>query len=281
VFEKSISKNVLNNLNIASFEGDYGDAVMHPEIDKFLNFFKKVPLIEIYTNGSIRNTQWYKKIAQYKNLEIVFSIDGLEDTNSYYRINSNWHKIINNATSFIDAGGTAHWKFIVFKHNQHQVEQARTLSKKLGFKSFTVNYTNRNFFGKTSWPVMIDGVYQHNLLANDFVDPTKKNKTHIIASSDKNFKAPQCHKPWLPVTGDTIYINHRGHVLPCCMTSATTWSNGMSDRLFRKIIGNIDDIDLHCHNIEEILNSDFYTHRLKQSWNSIKTAHHFCKHFCS
>lgn len=282
IFKQQIGNRVLSNLECVTFEGDYGDCVMHPDIDKFLDFFKNVPRVQIYTNGSIRNPEWYKKIAQqYSNVEIVFSIDGLEDTNDYYRINSDWKRIIKNVTSYIQSGGVAHWKFIVFKHNQHQIEQAKALSEQLGFKSFETNYSNRNFFGKTSWPVMINGEYQYDLAISDHIQPTV-NKTHIIASSnDSDFSAPQCTKPWLPVEGDTMYINYRGHVLPCCMTSAVTWSNGMSDRLFRKIIGNVNDIDLHHYSIEEILNSDFYTHRLRDSWNSVKTAHHICKYFCS
>ena len=281
VLEKSVNLEVLSNLEKVTFEGDYGDCLMHPQIENFIDFFKSVPQIKLVTNGSIRNINWYKHVAQYSNVEITFSIDGLEDTNSYYRINSDWNKIIKNVKSFINAGGVAHWKFIVFKHNQHQIEQARELSKQLGFTSFTTQYSNRNFFGTTNWPVMIDGVYQYDLEISDAIDP-KPGKTHIISSSRANeFTCPECDKPWLLGNNNTLYVNHRGHLLPCCMTSAVTYANGISDRLFRKIIGNINDIDLHHHSIIEILNSDFYTHRLKESWNNEKTAHHLCVASCS
>ena len=37
------------------------------------------------------------------------------------------------------------WKFIIFKHNAHQVEEARSLSRTLGFKMFHVDDHGRNY----------------------------------------------------------------------------------------------------------------------------------------
>ena len=33
---------------------------------------------------------------------------------------------------YIKAGGVARWEFLVFKHNQHQIEEARQLANELG-----------------------------------------------------------------------------------------------------------------------------------------------------
>ena len=38
--------------------------------------------------------------------------------------------------SFIGAGGAAQWEYLVFKHNQHQVDDAKKLAIELGFKGF-------------------------------------------------------------------------------------------------------------------------------------------------
>ena len=43
-----------------------------------------------------------------------------------------------NAQYFIEAGGRATWKMIRFKHNEHQIEQAKQLSQTLGFVDFIV-----------------------------------------------------------------------------------------------------------------------------------------------
>lgn len=41
-----------------------------------------------------------------------------------------------NAKAFIDAGGRAEWDYLIFKHNEHQVDEAKELSNKMGFHSF-------------------------------------------------------------------------------------------------------------------------------------------------
>ena len=38
--------------------------------------------------------------------------------------------------AFINAGGRARWDFLIFAHNEHQVDEAEALATKWGFKSF-------------------------------------------------------------------------------------------------------------------------------------------------
>ena len=73
----------------------------------------------------------------------VFSVDGLEDTNHIYLRNTIFSKIMKNADAFISAGGIAHWDYIVFRHNEHQVESARTLALSMGFQEFYTKVTRR------------------------------------------------------------------------------------------------------------------------------------------
>jgi len=276
VFRQGVELEKCTQLQEVEFQGEHGDCMMHPQLLDYLHLLTDVRKVILVTNGSIGNPKYFRQLADFKNLKIVFSIDGLEDTNHIYRINSRFDKIIKNATSFIDAGGEAEWKYLIFKHNQHQVEKAKELSKKIGFRKFFSKPTARNFFGTGTWPVMIEGVYSHNIEIADAINPAKKS--NIIASTKEKYIEPKCS--WIE-KDNALYVNHRGHVLPCCMTSGTTWGQSMSDRLFRKIIGNIDNIDLHHNSLEKILQGEFYTQRLKNSWESQKTAHHLCVSNCT
>jgi MoaA/NifB/PqqE/SkfB family radical SAM enzyme len=101
--------------------------------------------IQIHTNGGMRNTEWWTKLGKiFSNRNqlnwdcwrVIFSIDGLKDTNHLYRRNVEWDKLTANAQAFIDAGGNAAWEYLIFKHNEHQIEEAEELSKKMGFKMF-------------------------------------------------------------------------------------------------------------------------------------------------
>lgn len=127
--------------------GNFGDVIASPTFDETLDYsLSRVNHITVSTNGSARNINWWTDLAKKSNnkITVVFSIDGLEDTNHLYRVGSNYKKIIDNATAFINAGGRARWNFIEFPHNQHQIDAARQLSKDLGFRQFSHKRSTRS-----------------------------------------------------------------------------------------------------------------------------------------
>ena len=81
------------------------------------------------------------------------SIDGLEDTNRLYRIRSEWKDIL---VAINTLRGRVHlmWKLVVFRFNQHQIEEAKKLAAYLGFDDFKIIRSNR--FG-SKW-AGVDGI---------------------------------------------------------------------------------------------------------------------------
>jgi MoaA/NifB/PqqE/SkfB family radical SAM enzyme len=155
--------------------GNFGDPCACKEFVDIYEYCRQVsPGIGLAcnTNGSLRNPAWWSRLGavmredQNKGNYCTFSLDGLEDTNHLYRRNTNWKKIMENAQAFIDAGGIAHWDYIVFEHNEHQVDEARELAIKMGFKNFNVKKTTRwaRYDGnKGSFPVRWKGKHLYDL----------------------------------------------------------------------------------------------------------------------
>ena len=57
--------------------------------------------IEIHTNGGARNVEFWENLGKLskiagKNILVIFSVDGLEDTNHIYRRNVKWDKLKEN-----------------------------------------------------------------------------------------------------------------------------------------------------------------------------------------
>jgi len=52
-------------------------------------------------------------------------------------------KIIENAKAYVATGARAEWHFIIFRHNQHQIDEAFRLSRAMGFAEFTLIDTIR------------------------------------------------------------------------------------------------------------------------------------------
>jgi MoaA/NifB/PqqE/SkfB family radical SAM enzyme len=215
-------KNVFNDILLKqikkiNFCGSFGDPIINSNLIDMCDYIKKnSPHIKInlHTNGSARTIDWWKSLAKAMPDDhlITFGIDGLEDTHSLYRIGTDFNKIIENASAFISEGGNAVWAFIKFKHNAHQVDEASTRSKKLGFKSFTlknsIRFSNEPF-----------EVYHADRSVLYTIEPPDDNQV-IFVDKDlvKNFQTwfdnttPDCHV----LKNKEIYIDAFKTVFPCC-----------------------------------------------------------------
>ena len=133
--------------NHVFINGNFGDPIMYPHLLDLIRMYKDagVPQVTLSTNGSVHKTDWWEELASImrKPDKVIFAVDGLEDTNHLYRVNTNFKKIMENAQAFIDAGGLARWDFIAFAHNEHQIEEAKALADKMGFVKFRYKKSNR------------------------------------------------------------------------------------------------------------------------------------------
>jgi len=121
--------------------GNLGDPMTSPYLIDILSYYREVNptgSISMNTNASGRDKKFWEDLSELigMNGRVVFSVDGLEDTNHIYRKGTNWQKIMDAMISYKSKGAFATWEFLVFEHNQHQIEEARELSKKLGFEEF-------------------------------------------------------------------------------------------------------------------------------------------------
>lgn len=143
--QQALSIKFVQQLESIYFCGTYGDPMMNHAITDMCAWLRGVnPTLKIslHTNGSIGTVDTYRRLANLVDF-IAFGIDGLEDTNHLYRRNTRWSNIMRNTSAYINAGGIAYWDFIVFHHNEHQVDAAHTISKQMKFKKFNIKKTYR------------------------------------------------------------------------------------------------------------------------------------------
>jgi hypothetical protein len=146
-FKKYFPPEVIKKLEIVLFCGVHGDPGMAKDLYEICEYIAETnpeTAVRMNTNGGMRKPEfWAKMGALFANQrqdhwrwQITWSIDGLEDTNHLYRRNVEWKNLMANAQAFIDAGGYADWDYLIFKHNEHQIDEAKALSKKMGFAQF-------------------------------------------------------------------------------------------------------------------------------------------------
>ena len=289
----------LTGLIEVRFCGAIDESAANPHLFDILNYFTQNwndLFIDIRTNGSLKTTAWWKKLAETlpRNHNVSFGIDGSDEVSELYRVGSSFKKVINNATAFIKAGGLADWQFIEFEHNKHQVDEALQKSKDLGFKSFNLMSSSREDQS---------GEVEH-ISSDQDVSPVQKG------SSDPrkiNVKVKALKKTKTVITcenqnamGKRILVNSLGLVTPCCFLNGyihfpVHWEIhrnkpenvklGLSDfnfddpelnRLYKK--NGLDSISLHHNTLKEILEGTFFSD-IEASW-TLKNPVRRCSEVC-
>ncbi len=289
--KKIFTPHFLKQLNRIYLCGNYGDPATAKDLLEIFEYFKSHNpslRLDLFTNGSLRSTQFWHTLGKSIN-SINFSIDGLADTNHIYRRNTSFDKIMDNCEAFIQAGGKAIWDFIVFAHNEHQVEEARSLSKKMGFHKFVVKKTGRFFSNTLSTGKDEQVVFDKN----QNIEYTLKkplNEKYQNTSLQKEKALVEKYGSLINYLDKTpiscrvekeksLYISAQGHVFPCCWTanqlypwyfkpkSSPIW--GLLDKS-----GGIEGISAFHDSVEHIVNGSFFQDILPESWNcsSIKNG---------
>jgi MoaA/NifB/PqqE/SkfB family radical SAM enzyme len=251
--------------------GNFGDMVMNPETVDIVQYFRSVGksdlYIEISTNGGARNKDFWEALARTGSM-VVFCLDGLEDTHSLYRRNTLFSTVLKNAETVIAAGGTAGWKMIVFDHNEHQIEQARQLSKELGFKNFVEIRQGRN-----TGPVYDrEGNLVYLLGKPDIQMPVTVKPIHAVREEGgltfRNVKIDIKKNIDCEIKKrKSIYINSIGEAYPCCYIGHNphTYGRGsymgVANRQVKEIITNNNALE---HGIANVI--DWFD-AVEDSWN--------------
>lgn len=229
VIDDAFTPELCNRLRQVFFCGSYGDPIVHPDfLDILRDFRKKNPTLWLYihTNAGVHNKEWWSELAKIINGygKIDFGIDGLEDTNHLYRRGVKFETAINNAYEFIKAGGKAQWNWIVFKHNQHQLKQAKFLSDFLGFEKILFRGTGRfldhaTLEAKESWEVVPQKQEPYQLEVTT-LDEYRNSSMQRLGDLKKEY--PDIKEYFDTTTikcdaciGNKVAITSEGLVLPC------------------------------------------------------------------
>ena len=281
-FKKIIDPTVLEQIDNFYLCGNFGDPIMNNDLIDMCRYSAKTApdvKIVIHTNGGARNREWWQELAQVlpKRHNVVFAIDGMEDTHSLYRVGTDWHKIIHNAWTFIQAGGTAEWVFIKFKHNEHQVETARVMAADLGFKKFTVKNSSRFILEPKVSVVDRNGTVTH------YIEPASEVTMKFI---DK--KIIQAYKQITDMSeinckvrnDKEIYIDAYGDLYPCCWIASVPYSHIENNDAYEvrhemlrqhwDLMSSLGDTNTLSQSIKDIIDSTAYQTVWNRYWTTDK-----------
>ena len=264
--------------------GNYGDPIIARDTLDIFKFFRSVNPslnLSIFTNASAKKPCWWRELAQVID-KAHFSIDGLEDTNSIYRRGTDFNKIMENARSYIEGGGYAIWDFIVFCHNEQQVEKVQQLSKEMGFSEFVIKKTGRFFSNQKSKvkteQIILDKQGQPDGILKMPTNPKYQNrslkkeeelsKKHGSIHSYLNQTKVACKVS----TEKSLYLSAEAFVFPCCWTANLLypWYFKKKSSEIWKLIELLPEkensLNAKKYSIKEIVQGDFFQNLIPKSW---------------
>jgi MoaA/NifB/PqqE/SkfB family radical SAM enzyme len=213
-----LSKFLDINLNgkVITLCGNTGDCIYHPEFHSFLEYFKKNGAhLRIFSNGSYRSKTWWEQTSSYldQNDTFVFSIDGLPENFTQYRINADWNSIAIGIEAMANSAAKTIWKYIPLGFNEDNINQAKELSKELGIDTFFIEKSNR-----------FDNNHVHGYEltqlkpVNESLVDLKLKKHEQWVNNDRNFGVT-------PTCADlrSHFISADGFYSPCCFIADYRW----------------------------------------------------------
>lgn len=269
-------------LDYVLFSGNFGDAAAANGLPSFLErlLARGVRYIAISSNGSLRTRGWWSELGKLLKGrgQIIFSIDGIGDVNARYRVGSCWEKILDNMVAASETGVFLRWDFIVFRHNEHQIEEARALAQRLGFNQI-------NFRSPARLSLQPASGYQAPL--NPIYAP--QNATQLSQIQEKYGSFDQYVKQTrirckMKVDQPSVFLDFRGDLWPCTWLGAPPYlpSNHRQRLDLEKLtsqyqpgFNNIEEFTL-----EEILGHRFFARDLGQSWQDSGSRLFTCGRTC-
>ena len=267
------------------FCGVLGDPAIHPQFADMIEYLlQHGGRTSISTNGAVGSVDMWRRVGSlanqyHKTFFIQWCIDGHKETNHIYRVNTKWNVLERNINAYCETVGEhttrAQWVFIVFDHNEHELDIAKQHAERLGFK-FATRTGMRN---------------SYNNWVAELGKKNNKQKKVITTTGDKEHKRKdEVYKLDKLIANnevDNSIINtisckyvHEGEIFigsnlsmwPCCFLYDSKFKNreNIVEKLSEYTTGWNS---LREHSIEEIMQHPWYDKVLEESWNPTHSKH--------
>ena len=265
--------------------GNLGDPIIaHDTLEIFKYFRKHNPSIwlSMNTNAGAKDEQWWTELAGVLGRmgTVIFSVDGLRDTNHLYRQNVNWDNVERNMRAFITAGGRARWDYIIFGHNEHQVEEAEALAAEWGCEKFQKKKSGRFFTASNKGKDKHQAQNRKGAETQLIEKPVALDNQNLALLKQKEIEKSYgsmreyydtCDIKCKVIENKSIFITAEGLLMPCCWTAGRMYKWWHKDYRVEQIWDFIDNaggkagISVIDNTIESVMNGRMLD-TMEQSW---------------
>jgi MoaA/NifB/PqqE/SkfB family radical SAM enzyme len=212
--------------------GNLGDPIIARDTLEIFEYFREHNpnmWLSMNTNAGAKNEEWWKRLAKTfgKMGTVIFSVDGLRDTNHLYRQGVVWDNVERSMKAFIAAGGRARWDFLIFEHNQHQVEEAEELANAWGCEKFIKKKTGRFITQDSKKKESHQAVDKKGNATTELKKPDEKYVNTALSKQEvivNKYGSMDAYYDAAPIVckvkkDNSLFITAEGLALPCCWTA--------------------------------------------------------------
>jgi len=278
---KSIfTKEFIAQLDTMYMCGNLGDPIVAKDTLEIFKYFREHNpnmWLSMNTNAGAKNETWWRNLATTLGRmgAVIFSVDGLRDTNHIYRQGVVWNNVERNMRAFIDAGGRARWDFLIFEHNQHQVDEAEALANEWGCEKFMKKKTGRFITQDSKKKESHQAVDKKGNATAELKKPNVKYQNKALTKQDviiNKYGSMDAYYDAAPVIckvkkENSLFITAEGLALPCCWTAGRMYKWWHKDPKVEQIWDFIPDISaLQARNgLEQVFATGIFE-RIQDSW---------------
>ena len=189
----------------------------------------------------------------------------------------NWKKVEHSKDVFTQAGGKGNWVYLIFEHNEHQVEEAERMAKLFGLefvrkKSGRWVQSHKN--KKVDKKITVKG--------EEIKPPTNpEHQNKSVSGYDKLIESHGTFQKYLDqtkikcksLTTNEIYISAEGLVTPCCWTAGKLYKTyeEIGENQIWSYFNDLKDINALHTPLRDIIEGGFFK-KLQKSWNMSSCA---------
>jgi len=278
-FQNLFTQEILSQIKYLSFCGDIGDPIYTRDFLEIIEYIKqasKTTQINIVTNGSYKDTQWWQRLGSSldRNDRVTFSVDGWDhDSNRIYRVNSDWDSIVSGIKTLKSHSDVnLRWSTIVFRFNMHRLEEIKGVARNLGVDQFDIVKSMK--FGSND-PRYLDPDGFDTLDPGDYKEEKSYSKFVINLHRSYNFPpAVRDTSHWAKCLNGTQmpFVSVDGRFFPCAWFGSGYMENDFLNKYH-------DTINVRERGFDAVL-ADACWQELKMRWEMFppNICRFKCKH---
>jgi radical SAM protein with 4Fe4S-binding SPASM domain len=186
---------------------NWGEPFLNKDTIDMINYAgqKYHTYIRISSNLNLSDDPFFEELVQSRLNSLTISLDGASpETYETYRVKGSFDKVIRNIKLIVQykkqyakMEPKLVWQFLVFRHNEHEIEKARQLARELSVDDIV--------FAKPHIP--------QEFMNWDSTQPEFSNRRTTEGGSSRKLagRKKDCNWPYTSVA-----INANGSVSPCC-----------------------------------------------------------------